>query len=69
MDLIRGTFRLSEEISNELESVWLQLRKEAKPGKRKMVSKSGIVRAALEIAFEDLKEQGVKSQLARKLLS
>jgi len=41
---------------NGLENAWLTLRKEAPPGKRKQVSKSGIVRAALEIAFADLKE-------------
>jgi len=69
MKLIRGTFRLTEEIVNDLEDVWLQLRKEAKPGKKKQVSKSGIVRAALEIAFEDLKEEGTNSRLAKKLLS
>ncbi len=47
----------------------MELRKEALPGKKKMVSKSGIVRAALEIAFEDLKAEGFDSRLAKKLLS
>ncbi len=60
---------MTEELINDLENAWLQLRKKAKPGKKKQVSKSGIVRVALEIAFEDLKAEGVKSRLARKLLS
>ena len=64
----KGTFHLTEEIINELEEAWLTLRKDAQPGKRKQVSKSGIVRAALEIAFEDLKAESLKSRLAKKLL-
>lgn len=70
----KGTFHLTEKLINDLENAWLQLRvlklrSKAKPEKKKMVSKSGIVRAALEIAFEDLAEQGAKSWLAKKLLS
>ncbi len=65
----KGTFHLTEELINDLENAWLTLRRKAKPGKKKQVSKSGIVRAALEIALEDLKEEGTKSRLAKKLLS
>lgn len=65
----KGTFHLTEELINDLEDAWLQLRKKAKPGKKKQVSKSGIVRAALEMALEDLKAEGTKSRLTKKLLS
>ncbi len=65
-------FHLPEELIDDLEDAWLQLRKEAKPGKKKLVSKSGIVRLAIELAIEDIKAEGTKgtkSRLARKLLS
>ncbi len=65
----RATFDLTASIVDDLEDAWLTLRKEAPVGKRKQVSKSGIVRVAIELACADLKKQGIKSRLARKLLA
>jgi len=59
----KGTFHLTEELINDLENAYLTLRRKGKPGKKKAY-KSGIVRAALE----DLKAEGTKSRLAKKLL-
>jgi hypothetical protein len=65
---MKSTFYLSVEITEGLESAWVELRRMASPKERKAISKSSIVEAALAAVLQDLKANRKKSQLASKLV-
>jgi len=63
----RLTLYLSEEAFDSLENAWLRLRKLAKSGDRKRISKSLIIEEALQIALEEFEAKGEKSRLVKVL--
>ena len=63
---IKATFYLTKDTVNDLEDAWMQLRRLA-DGSRGAITKSLIVRLALEIALEDMTSKGTASQLAKRL--
>jgi len=63
----RLTLYLSEEAFDSLENAWLRLRKLAKSGDRKRISKSLIIEEALLIALEEFEAKGEKSRLVKAL--
>ncbi|HET6510544.1 MAG TPA: hypothetical protein VFH43_00015 [Candidatus Kapabacteria bacterium] len=63
---IKATFYLTKDTVNDLEDAWMKLRRLA-DGSRGAITKSLIVRLALEIALEDMTSKGTASQLAKRL--
>jgi hypothetical protein len=63
---IKATFYLTQDTVNGLEDAWLRLRR-ASDGQRGAITKSLIVRLALEIALEEITAKGASSQLAKRL--
>jgi len=63
----RLTLYLSEDAFDALEDAWLRLRKLAKNGDRKRISKSLIIKEALQLALEEFEAKGEKSRLVRVL--
>lgn len=63
---IKATFYLTQDTVNDLEDAWLKLRRAA-DGSRSAITKSLIVRLALEIALEEMTSKGTSSQLAKRL--
>jgi hypothetical protein len=66
VERVKATFYLHPEVLERLEDSWHRLRKLAKGTERGKVSKSLIVEVALELALQDLEEQGDASPLAIK---
>ena len=64
---IKATFYLTKDTVNNLEDAWLQLRRASDAGQRGAITKSLIVRLALEIALEDITAKGTGSQLVKRL--
>jgi hypothetical protein len=64
---IKATFYLTQDTVNGLEDAWLQLRRTAEAAQRGGITKSLIVRLALEMALEDIAAKGASSQLAKRL--
>ena len=64
----KATFYLDTEVLETLEEGWLQLRRLAAPGRRKAISKSAIVEAALRLALAELAEKERDSELVEALL-
>jgi hypothetical protein len=64
---IKATFYLTQDTVNGLEDAWLQLRRTSDAGQRGSITKSLIVRLALEMALEDIAAKGSASQLAKRL--
>ena len=64
---IKATFYLTKDTVNDLEDAWLQLRRTSEAGQRGAITKSLIVRLALEIALEEITAKGASSQLAKRL--
>jgi hypothetical protein len=64
---IKATFYLTQDTVNGLEDAWLQLRRTADAGQRGAITKSLIVRLALEIALEEITSKGTSSQLVKRL--
>jgi hypothetical protein len=67
VERVKATFYLHPEVLERLEDAWHRLRKLANGPERGKVSKSLIVEVALDLALQDLEEQGEASPLARKL--
>lgn len=65
---VKATYYLSQMTLDELEDAWHQLRKEASRENRGEISKSLIVDIALTIVLEDLKELGLQSPIASRML-
>jgi len=63
---VKATFYLTQETVDGLEDAWLQLRRSSESN-RGAITKSLLVRLAIEIALEDLTAKGSASQLVRKL--
>lgn len=63
----KATFYLPQSALDELEEVWLRLRRLTR-GSKGSVSKSGIVEVALQAALEDFAAEGEDSTLAKALL-
>jgi hypothetical protein len=66
---IKATFYLTRDAAETLEDGWYNLRKLAPPALRASVTKSMIVRFAIELALEDFKSDTKSSRIAKKLLS
>jgi hypothetical protein len=64
---IKATFYLTQDTVNGLEDAWLQLRRTAESGQRAAITKSLIVRLALDIALDEIRSKGTSSQLAKRL--
>jgi len=64
---VKATFYLDPAVLERLDDAWHRLRKGAKGADRGKVSKSLIVEVALEVALQDLEDQGAASSLARKM--
>lgn len=64
---IKATFYLTQDTVNSLEDAWLHFRRASDAGQRGAITKSLIVRLALEIALEDISSKGASSQLAKRL--
>lgn len=66
---VKATFYLAPSAVEGLEEAWLQLRRQARGGhRRRAISKSAIVEAALQLMLEDLDTHGESSQISGKLL-
>lgn len=64
---IKATFYLTKDAVNNLEDAWLHLRRTSDATERGAITKSLIVRLALEIALDDVKAKGAGSQLVKRL--
>ena len=66
---IKATFYLAPSAVEGLEDAWVQLRRQARgEHRRRAISKSEIVEAALQLVLEDLDTHGESSQISGKLL-
>lgn len=64
---VKATFYLSQDAVDNLEDAWHNLRRTASGTDRGAITKSLIVRLALEIALEELRQKGTASQLLRRV--
>ena len=64
---VKATFYLTQEAVDTLEEAWHNLRRSASGSERGAITKSLIVRLALEIAFEEMRQKGAASQLLRRV--
>jgi L-alanine-DL-glutamate epimerase-like enolase superfamily enzyme len=64
---VKATFYLSQETIDGLEDAWLHLRRASESNHRGAITKSLLVRLAIELALEDMKGKGASSQLMRRL--
>lgn len=63
----KATFYVAQSALDELEDVWIKLRRMTK-GSKGSVSKSGIVEVALQTAIADFQSNGKDSSLAQSVL-
>jgi hypothetical protein len=68
VERVKATFYLDPTVLERLEEAWHRLRKLTKGTERGKVSKSLIVEVALDLALQDLQEQGEASYLASKMV-
>jgi lipopolysaccharide biosynthesis regulator YciM len=68
VERVKATFYLDPTVLERLEEAWHRLRKLTKGAERGKVSKSLIVEVALELALQDLEEQGEASHFASKMV-
>ena len=66
---IKATFYLSRAAAEMLEDGWYNLRKLAPPAQRAGVTKSLIVRLAIELALQDIKTDGKSSKITKRMLA
>lgn len=64
---IKATFYLTQETVDGLEEAWLRLRRASDSAQRGAITKSLIVRLALEIALDEMSSKGASSQLLKRI--
>lgn len=64
---IKATFYLTQEAIDGLEEAWLRLRRASDSAQRGAITKSLIVRLALEMALEEMTAKGTSSQLLKRI--
>lgn len=65
---IKATYYLSSEGADAIEELWYKLRKLASKEHRNQISKSLIVDQVLQLALEQLEDQGENSHIATRIL-